>query len=125
MAFFVAGVFPPVQTKVVIGYLHGVSGLVAIFSSPIAFTLIGRNLANSEGRFALSRRLRWATLATWAGLWSFLASLTVASLTDQMDTPLSPWVSLANRFLVVTYCIWFMAAAWDATGEQPSLTQRK
>jgi hypothetical protein len=37
-AFFIAGVFPPVQTPVIIGYLHGTSGLVAIFGSPIAFT---------------------------------------------------------------------------------------
>src|SRR5262249_21635231 len=33
-AFFVAGVFPPVQTPLIIGYLHGISGLVAIFGSP-------------------------------------------------------------------------------------------
>jgi predicted transcriptional regulator len=37
-AFFIAGIFPPVQTPVVSGYLHGIAGLVAIFGSPIAFT---------------------------------------------------------------------------------------
>ena len=40
------------------------------------------------------------------------------SLTGQMDTPLPLWVSLANRFLVVTYCIWFVVAAWSATCKQ-------
>jgi hypothetical protein len=109
-AFFIAGVFPPVQTPVLVGYLHGIAGLVVIFGSPITFSLIGRGLARSEPRFPLSW-LQWATLVAWAGLWLFLASLVISSLTGQMDTPL-PWgVSLANRFLIVTYCIWFMAAA--------------
>jgi hypothetical protein len=122
-AFFIAGVFPPTQMPVIIGYLHGISGLLAIFGSPIAFTLIGRSLARSEARFP-SSGLQWATLAAWGGLWFFLASLTVVSLTGQMDTPLPPWVSLANRFLVVTYCIWFTAAAWSGTWKRPSTMQR-
>jgi hypothetical protein len=123
-AFFIAGVFPPLQTPVIIGYLHGISGLVAIFGSPIAFTLIDRSLARSEPQFLLSRRLRWATLLAWGGLGLFLASLTVTRLTSQIDTPLPSWVSLANRFLIVTYCIWFMAAAWSATWKRPSVLQR-
>src|SRR5262245_56663253 len=63
-AFSIAGVFPPVQTPVIIGFLHGISGLVAIFGSPIAFTLIDRSLAGSEPQLS-SRRLRWATLMAW------------------------------------------------------------
>jgi len=118
-AFFVAGVFPPVQTPLIIGYLHGISGLVAIFGSPIAFTLIGRSLASNEPAFLLSHRMRWATLAAWGGLGLFLASLTVSSLTGQTDTPLPLLVSLANRFLIVTYCIWLMAAAWAAAWKRP------
>jgi hypothetical protein len=114
-AFFTAGVFPPVQTPVIIGYLHGISGLVVIFGSPIAFTLIGRSLARSEPQSLLSQRLRWATLVAWGGLGLFLASLTVIRLTGRIDTPLPPGVSLANRFLIVTYCLWFMVAAWRAT----------
>ena len=70
-AFFIAGVFPPVQTPVIIGYLHGISGLVAIFGSPIAFTLIDRSLAGSEPQFLVSHRLRWATPMAWGGLWCF------------------------------------------------------
>ena len=118
-AFFIGGVFPPVQTPVIIGYLHGTSGLVAIFGSPVAFTLIDRGLAGSERQSLLSYRLRWVTLLAWGGLWLFLASLIVVSLTGRMDKPLPPWVSLANRFMVVTYCIWFMAAAWGGTRVAP------
>jgi hypothetical protein len=123
-AFFVAGVFPPVQAPIIVGYLHGMSGLVVIFGSPIAFTLIGRSLARSEGRSLSLRRLQWATLVAWGGLLSFLASLTVVGLFGQMDTPVPLWVSLANRFLVASYCIWFMAAALSATGKRQSLMQR-
>jgi hypothetical protein len=123
-AFFVAGVFPPVQTPAIIGYLHGISGLVAIFGSPIAFTLIGRSLACSQTRCLLSHRLQLATLVAWGGLCLFLTSLIAIRLTDQVNIPLPPWVSLANRFLIVTYCIWLMAAARSTTLKQPSLAQR-
>ena len=113
-AFFIAGIFPPVQAPVLIGYLHGISGLVAIFGSPIAFSLIARALARSEPRFRLSYRLQWATLIAWEGLCLFLASLVIAALTGRMDAPLPWWVSLANRFLIVSYWIWFMTAAWQS-----------
>src|SRR5262249_41546147 len=53
---------------------------------------------------------RWRRPHNWAGLFAFLTSLVVTSLTGQM-TPLPLEVSLANRFLIATYCIWFMAAA--------------
>jgi Protein of unknown function (DUF998) len=87
-AFFIAGVFPPVQTPVITGLLHGISGLLAIFGSPITFSLIGRSLARGEARVLLSRHLLWATPLAWVGLWFFLVSLTVVSLTGQMDRPL-------------------------------------
>jgi hypothetical protein len=123
-AFFVGGVFPPVRTPVVSGYLHGIAGLVAIFGSPIAFTLIGRGLARSEARILLPRSLQWATLIAWIGFWFFLVSLAVVSLTDGLSAPLSPWVSFANRFLIVTYCLWLMAAGWSAIGTRLSPTRR-
>jgi hypothetical protein len=107
-AFFISGAFPPVQTPVV-GNLHGISALVVIFGSPIAFTFIDRSLARSEPQLLLPTRLRWATFLAWGGLGLFLASLIVISLTGQMKRPLPPWVSLANRVLIVTYGIWFVA----------------
>jgi hypothetical protein len=122
-AFFIAGVLPPVQTPAIIGYLHGISGLVAIFGSPIAFTLIGTSLTRNEARSLLSRYLRCALVA-WGGLGFFVVSLAVGSVTGQIETPLPPWVSLANRFLIVAYCVWFMTAAWSAMWSQPSLAQR-
>src|SRR5262245_20565258 len=34
-AFLIGGVFPPVQPPVIVSYLHGIAGLVAILGSPI------------------------------------------------------------------------------------------
>ena len=86
-AFFISGVFPPVQTPV-IGSLHGISALVVIFGSPIAFTFIDRSLARSEPQLLLPNRLRWATLLAWGGMGLFLVSLIVISLTGEMKRPL-------------------------------------
>jgi len=66
-AFFISAIFPPVQT-LAIGYLHGMSAVVVIFGSPIAFTFIDRSLARSEPQLLLPNRLRWATLLAWGGL---------------------------------------------------------
>src|SRR5262249_34983760 len=112
-AFFISGVFPPVQTPV-IGYLHGISALVVIVGSPIAFTFIDRSLAPANRSFCCPTGCDGRQLA-WGGLGLFLASLIVISLTGQMKRPLAPWVSLANRFLIVTYGIWFVAAVRRAT----------
>src|SRR5262245_16059250 len=112
-AFMIGGFFPPVQTPVIIGYLHGIAGLVAILGSPIAFTLIDRSLAGSEPQFLLSHRLQWATLVAWSGLGLLLTSSTVISLTGQLVRPLPSTVSLANRVVIATYCIWFIVAAWS------------
>jgi hypothetical protein len=114
-AFFTGGVFPPVQVPVVIGYLHGISGLVAIFGTPMAITLIERSLARSDAPLPSPRSVRWATVAAWGGFLTFLASLVVPGLIGQMETPLPSWVSVANRLLVVTYCIWFAVTALVAT----------
>src|SRR5262249_19293285 len=89
------------------------------FAAPIASTSPAsrrqRRYVAPGTQFLLSHRLRWATLLAWGGLWLFLTSSTAISLTGQMVLPL-PWlVSLANRFLIVTCCIWFIAAAWRGT----------
>ncbi len=113
-AFFVAGIFPPVQAPPITGYLHGVAGLVVIFGSPIVFACVSRGLARTEAPSVFSRRMRWATLAAWLGLGCFVGSLAIIAVTGQKDVPLHPSVSLANRFMIVTYCIWLISAAWKS-----------
>jgi MFS family permease len=45
VALFAAGLFPPIPTRLVVVYVHGVSGLVVILASPIVFVLVSRSLA--------------------------------------------------------------------------------
>lgn len=108
VAFFVAGIFPPVQAPAIVGYLHGVAGLYVILGAPIVFTCICGGLADLQTR----RRVRLATVLAWLGLCCFVASLVVFHATGQTDVPMHPSQSIANRFLIVTYCIWLMSAAW-------------
>lgn len=123
-AFFIAGVFPPVQAPLIIGYVHGISGLVAIFGAPITFVLIDRSLALSDVQSPLLRNMRWATCMAWCGLWLFLLSLTIAGVASQIDKALPLWVGLANRCMVVTYCIWFMTAAWRSIRSSSASSRR-
>jgi Protein of unknown function (DUF998) len=132
-ALLVSGLFPPIHTPAIVGYLHGASGFVVILGAPIAFAFIDNVLARGDPAFPLAHRLRWATLLAWGGLVSFLASLLIVALPvltaisqpGRLDAPLSGWVSLANRFLIVTYCVWLIAAAWSAAPKRASISQRK
>jgi hypothetical protein len=45
VALFAAWLFPPIPTRLVVVYVHGVSGLVVILASPIVFVLVSRSLA--------------------------------------------------------------------------------
>jgi hypothetical protein len=75
---FRAGAFPPVRDPAISGYIHGLSGLLVIFGSPIVFTLIGADLGGEEKR---------ATIIVWIGLLLFVASLAV-SLSRPVHRPL-------------------------------------
>jgi hypothetical protein len=110
VALFVSGLFPAVQTPRIVAYIHGISAFVVIIGSPIAFTLIDRGLARA--RAGSSHIVRWATLVGWIALLSFLISFAVARFSGQNDVSLSSSVSLTNRFLILSYCVWLAAAAW-------------
>ena len=81
-AFFISGISPPVQTPVIIGYPHGISALVVIFGSPIAFTFIDRSLARSEPQLLLSHgcdgRHFWPGAVSGCFLLLLLSSVSLA-----------------------------------------------
>jgi hypothetical protein len=110
---FIAGVFPPLQIPVIVGYLHGIAGLVVIFGSPIVFTVIGRSLAQGDTPSPFSRLLQWATLVAWVGFLSFFVSLVVAGFAGNTEAPLHPSVSASNRLMIATYWLWLITAAWS------------
>jgi hypothetical protein len=104
-ALFAAGLFPPIRTRPVIAYVHGVAGLVVIFAAPIVFLLVSRSLA--------SRYLRWATALAWVGMLSFLAFTVVLAGRSTGDPApvLHPAIGISNRAMIATYCLWVAVAA--------------
>jgi hypothetical protein len=114
VALFAAGLFPPIPTKPVVAYVHGVSGLVVILASPIVFLLASKSLAHEAAWSRTSRHLRWATALAWVGMLSFLGSMVVFAdrLAGDPTTGLDPAISVSNRLMITTYCLWFAVAAW-------------
>src|SRR5262245_10869432 len=72
VALFAAGLFPPIPTRPLVAYAHGVSGLVVILASPVVFLLMSRDLAHEPAWSGTSRHLRWATALAWVSMLSFL-----------------------------------------------------
>jgi len=116
VALFAAGLFPPSPTRPVVAYAHGISGLVVILAAPIAFLLVGRSLAHEPAWSGTARYLRWATPLAWVGMLSFLGSVVVFGRRAAADPPmaLDPAISISNRLMMATYCLWFAVAAWGA-----------
>jgi Protein of unknown function (DUF998) len=114
VALFVAGLFPPIPTRPVVAYVHGVSGLVVILAAPIVFLLVSRNLEHEPAWSGTSRHLRWATALAWAGMLTFLGVTVVLAGRAAVDPPmgLHPAISISNRSMITAYCLWFAVAAW-------------
>jgi Protein of unknown function (DUF998) len=121
VALFAAALFPPIPTTPVAAYVHGVSGLVIILGSPIVFWLASRSLADQPAWSGTSRHLRWATVLAWVGLLSFFGSLVVFAQRAAGDPVLGlhPAISISNRLMIMTYCLWFAVAAWGPARRAP------
>jgi Protein of unknown function (DUF998) len=104
LALFTAGLFPPSPTNTIVAWVHGVSGVMTIFGAPPAFVLASKGFAD--------RSLRWATALAWVGLLAFAIALVVAGDASAGRVgALHPAISISNRAMVATYCLWFLVAA--------------
>jgi Protein of unknown function (DUF998) len=114
VALFAAGLFPPIATRPVVAYVHGVSGLVVILLSPPVFLLASWSLAHAPAWSRTSRHLRWATTLAWIGLLSYLGSTVyfAGRATGDSSPDIDPAISISNRLMITTYCLWFAVAAW-------------
>jgi hypothetical protein len=119
VAYFCAGAFPPVPAPAIDGYLHGLSGLLVIFGSPVVFTLVNRNLGRGGEGLSTSRHLRWATILVWIGFLLFVASILISPISITGST--LALVSIFNRLMIATYCVWLMVVAWEALQRRPSV----
>jgi hypothetical protein len=113
-ALVAAGLFPPIGTKPVLAYVHGLAGLVVILAAPIVFLLVTWSVAHQPAWSGISREMRWATALAWVGLLSFLGSTVVFSGRAAADAAMAvdPAISVSNRLMITTYCLWFAVAAW-------------
>jgi hypothetical protein len=113
-ALFAAGLCPPIATRPIVAYVHGVSGLVVILGCPVVFLLASWSLVRAPAWQGTSRFLRWATALAWAGFLSFLASTAVFAGRAAGDQALGlhPAISISNRLMITTYSVWFAVAAW-------------
>jgi len=107
--------------------LHDLAGALGIGGLPIAALLIGVSLARTE-RWSVARpALLWTAHLTWVSVVLLVAAfvLLVATfsqvpggLPTQPPKSLPPGViglvGWANRLLVVVYCAWVIAMAWQA-----------
>ena len=74
VAYIGAGIFGPDPACVIESRLHGLSGLIVIFSSPIVFTLLTTSLMRNQRWSGARHLLKWATIAVWLGVVSFYSS---------------------------------------------------
>jgi hypothetical protein len=113
-ALFAGGLCPPIATRPIVAYVHGVSGLVVIVGSPVVFLLASWSLARAPAWSGTSRYLRWATALAWAGFLLFLASTAAFAGRAAGDSALGlhPAMSISNRLMIATYSVWFAVAAW-------------
>jgi len=112
IAYIGAGIFPPDPALIVASRLHGISGLIVIFSSPIAFSLLARSIVIHEQWSGVSRLVTGMTILTWIGLLSFYTSIIFFyGVVPGSNTLVVGWT---NRFMIVTYSAWLMTVAWQA-----------
>jgi Protein of unknown function (DUF998) len=114
VALFAAGLCPPIAARPVVAYVRGLSGLVVILGSPIVFWLASGSLARTPAWSGTCRHLRWATALAWVGFLAFLGSTAVFGGRGAGDSTLGlhPAISISNRLMIATYCLWFAVAAW-------------
>src|SRR5262245_27139197 len=116
VALCTAGLFPPVPTRPVVAYVHGLSGLVVVLAAPLVFLLVSTNLVAEPAWSETSRHLRRATALAGLGMFSFLGSTIVFADLAAGDPArgFHSAISISNRLMITTYCVWFAFAAWGA-----------
>lgn len=109
IAYIGAGIFTPDPASIVESRLHGIFGIIVIFTSPVMFTLLWRSIVRHEQWSGVSHILKWMTILTWLGFLSFYASIFIFyGVAPGSSTIVVGWM---NRFMIVTYSAWLMTVA--------------
>jgi uncharacterized protein DUF998 len=92
--------------------LHGLSGAIVIFSSPIVASIVTASLTRNPDWIAARRRLLLGMLLVWAGFLAFMGPNFTAYGADPFSSGLA--VGWPNRFMVVAYSLWIILIAQRA-----------
>jgi hypothetical protein len=99
-------------TSIVESRLHGLFGIIVIFSSPIVFTLLSRGLIHNQQWSEAKYLFKWMTTLAWLGLLLFYGPIILFyGLAYGFDTTVIGWT---NRFMIAAYSAWLMTTAWQA-----------
>jgi Protein of unknown function (DUF998) len=109
VAYFCAGIFPPDPKWFLGSLLHGIGGLVVIFGSPMAFTLVSKGLMRNEASATAARPLIWMAGLTWLSLFFFYGSIIAFRDAPHSGSIVVGWT---NRFLITTFVLWLLVAAF-------------
>jgi len=107
--------------------LHSLAGALGMLGLPIAALLISVNLGRTDPWSGAKRTLLWTANLTWVSVALLAATFVLliatfsrvaGGLPAHAPTVLPPGViglvGWANRLLVVVYCGWVIAVAWQA-----------
>jgi Protein of unknown function (DUF998) len=109
VAYFCAGIFPPDPKWFVSSLLHGIGGLIVIFGSPMVFTLVSKGLERNDASATAARPLIWTATLTWLSLSLFYGSIIAFQGAPRSDSIVVGWT---NRFLITTFVLWLLVAAF-------------
>jgi hypothetical protein len=94
--------------------MHGLSGIIVILSSPIAFTLVCRSLPKNPQWSPRLGTMHWATTAAWMGLLLSPLSLVFYYFAQQPSGfDFRIMVSIVNRIMILAYAAWLAITAWQ------------
>jgi hypothetical protein len=108
--------------------LHSLAGALGILCLPAAAVLISHRLCRTERRSHAGTLLRWAAHLTWISVVALAGAFAIFTLSYLQVSPELPatapstlpagvigLVGWANRLLVVAYCAWAIAVAWQSS----------
>ncbi len=97
-------------SKETFGNLHNLCAIVVIPGFPIAITLIGGSLSQNQSWVSMRHRLPWMTALVWSGFLAFIVSIIIAVRVKGGFGP-DMLIGWPNRFMMVSYSLWFLAIA--------------
>jgi len=108
--------------------LHSLAGALGMLGLPVAAMLISVNLGLNSRWCLAKRTLLWTANLTWLSVVLLVVTLALLMVTfnqvegglptqppEVLPTGVIGLVGWANRLLVIVYCVWVIAVAWEST----------